>query len=633
MAPEGTPSVPSCLPVVHQFPSWHSSEHVLYDGSKSHGREPKEMGCWNFSPQRAVLAILGLFGALVLGVGCRRNSEGELTGPSSHAEVTEWFADVTESWGIDFVHDPGPVGTYFMPQSMGSGVAVFDCDGDGLLDLYFLNFGGPQSASVNRLYRQVSVGQFQDITAGSGLDIAGHCHGVAIGDVNNDGLPDVLVSLYGGVRLFLNQGQGRFEEVTKASGIQNPLWAASCAFVDYDRDGWLDIVVVNYLDYDPKVECRSPEGKLDFCGPNAFSGVVSKLFRHRGLVDGVPRYEDVSLASGLGRLPGPGLGVTVADFDGDGWPDIFVANDGAPNRLWMNQRDGTFRDEAASRGVALTIMGKAYAGMGVAIGDTDNNGLFDIYVTHLGSETHTLWRQGPKGMFRDQSAAAALLQTKWKGTGFGTLMADFNNDGSLDIAQVNGRVFRGGPARDSSLGFWETYAERNQLFANDGKGKFVDISEENPAFCGYWNVGRGLAAADLDGDGGIELIVNAIGGRARIFRNVCPRRGHWLTLQVIDPERKREAYGAEVRVRAGSREWVRTVQPAESYLSSSSPYLHIGLGEVQAVDVVEVRWPDGKGEVEQFTVPGVDRRVCLRRGEGTVVLSKRTDISVQGKEP
>ncbi|MBA2227047.1 CRTAC1 family protein [Thermogemmata fonticola] len=578
------------------------------------------------------LLLVGGWGWL-LGTGCSGNGGGESTPADSQPAAEEWFADVTESWGVDFVHDAGPTGTYFMPQSMGSGLAVLDCDGDGLLDLYWLQFGGPQSSSVNRLYRQVQAGKFEDITAGSGLDVAGHCHGVAIGDVNNDGLPDVLLTFYGSVRLFLNRGQGRFEDVTSASGLLNPLWGASCAFLDYDRDGWLDIVVVNYLDYDPKVECRSPEGKLDFCGPNAFPPVCSKLFRHRGLAGGVPRYEDVSLTSGLGRLAGPGLGVTVADFDGDGWPDIFVANDGAPNRLWMNQRDGTFRDEAASRGVALTVMGKAYAGMGVAIGDTDNNGLFDIYVTHLGSETHTLWRQGPRGLFRDQTAAAGLMQSQWRGTGFGTLMADFNNDGSPDIAQVNGRVHRGGPAQDARLGFWETYAERNQLFANDGKGKFRDISEENPAFCGYWNVGRGLVAADLDGDGGVDLIVNAIGSRARIFRNVCPQRGHWLALQVVDPKLKREAYGAEVRVRAGGREWVRTVQPAESYLSSSSPYLHIGLGTVTAVDAVEVRWPDGQGEVERFTIGGVDRRVCLRRGEGMAVSSSPGPSPSPGKQP
>ncbi|MDW8242670.1 MAG: CRTAC1 family protein [Thermogemmata sp.] len=581
-----------------------------------------------------LLLVTGLILVLGLGPSCQRGSESpEQAQELASAGDPPWFAEVATAWGVDFVHDPGPVGTYFMPQSMGSGLAVFDCDGDGLLDVYLLQFGGPQSRSVNRLFRQVEPGKFEDITVGSGLDVAGHCHGVAVGDVNNDGLPDVLLTFYGGIRLFLNRGQGRFEDITTASGLVNPLWAASCAFLDYDRDGWLDIVVVNYLDYDPKVECRSPEGKLDFCGPNAFAGVPSKLFRHRGIAAGLPRYEDVSLVSGIGRLPGPGLGVTVADFDGDGWPDIFVANDGAPNRLWINQRDGTFRDEAASRGIALTVMGKAYAGMGVAIGDTNNDGLFDIYVSHLGSETHTLWRQGPRGIFRDQTAAAGLLHTRWRGTGFGTLMADFDNDGAVDIAQVNGRVFRGGPARDTDLGFWETYAERNQLFANDGTGKFRDISEANPAFCGYWNVGRGLVAADLDGDGGVDLVVNAIGGRTRIFRNVTPQRGHWVAFRVIDPQKKRDAYGAEIRVEAGGRQWVRTLQPAESYLSSSSPWAHVGLGSISSIDSVEVRWPDGPGEVERFTVSVIDRLVTLRRGEGTVISALAPASEQKGQQP
>lgn len=566
---------------------------------------PKSL-CWVFA-----------FGLGILLAACTPRPEP--SAPASPPVTSEppWLEDVTQAWGVDFIHDPGPVGTYFMPQSMGSGVAIFDCDGDGLLDIYLLQFGGPQSASVNRLYRQVRPGQFEDISAGSGLDVAGHCHGVAVGDVNNDGLPDILVTEYGRVRLFLNQGNGKFQDITAASGLVNPLWAASAAFLDYDRDGWLDIFIVNYLDYDPKVVCRSPEGKPDFCGPNAFSGVVSKLFRNKGLRDGIPQWEDVSLASGIGRVPGPGLGVAVADFDGDGWPDLFVANDGAPNRLWMNQRDGTFRDEAASRGIALTAMGKAYAGMGVAIGDTNNNGLFDIYVSHLGSETHTLWRQGPLGLFRDQTAKAGLLNTRWRGTGFGTLMADLNNDGALDIAQVNGRVHRGGPAQDPALGFWETYAERNQLLANDGNGSFRDISDDNPAFCGYWNVGRGLAAADLDQDGGIDLVVNAIGGPARIFRNVCPQRGHWLTVRLYDPDRRRDAYGAEIRLRAGGREWVRTLQPAESYLSSSAPLAHFGLGPVQKIDAVRVTWPDGPpSDVEEFTVDQVNCIVTLQRGKG-----------------
>ena len=432
-----------------------------------------------------------------------------------------WFEDVTDAVGLDFVHDPGPTDTYFMPQSMGSGCAVIH-DGDGTLYLYLLQEAGPGTKAVNRLYKRLPDGKFHDVTAGSGLDVAGYNMGVAVADVNNDGLPDVLLTQYGGIHLFLNRGGGHFEDITDEAGLSNPLWAMSAAFLDYNRDGWLDLVVVNYLDYDPKRDCHSPEGKKDFCGPNNFSGTCSKLFRNLGPKPGARvRFEDVSFASGIGRIPGPGLGVVCADFNGDGWPDIFIANDGQPNRLWINQKNGTFVDEAASRNVAYNEMGKAYAGMGIAVGDTTNDGLFDLYVTHLNLETNTLWKQGPRGRFKDRTLESGLTTTRWRGTGFGTLMADFDLDGSLDIAVVNGRVFRGGPAKNTNLGFWETYAERNQLFANDGSGKFRDISPANKAFCGHWNVARGLICDDFFDDGAPDLLVNVTGDRARLV----PQRG------------------------------------------------------------------------------------------------------------
>jgi len=593
--------------------------------------------------RRTATAVFAALGFAVL--SCMRPGADPSTAKSvsltqAESASPEWFQDVTEAWGLDFTHDPGPVGTYFMPQSMGSGAAVFDADGNGLLDVYLLQFGGPASRSVNRLYLQTAPGRFRDATDGSGLGIAGHCHGVAVGDVNNDGQADLVVSQYGGVRLFLNAGGGRFVDATDGSGLANPLWGMSCAFLDYDRDGWLDLVVVNYLDYDPNHACRSPEGKQDFCGPNAFRGVASKVFRNLGVVAGKGAsatagmgetpvvgkgqdpcrvvFEDRSFATGVGRVPGPGLGVAVADFDGDGWPDIFVANDGQPNRLWINRRDGTFAEEAVSRGVAYTAMGKAYAGMGVAVGDTRNSGMLDLYVTHLGSEMNNLWRQGPRGQFRDKTVEAGLSNPKWRGTGFGTLMADFDNNGWLDIAVANGRVFRGGPARDTGLGFWETYAEKNQLFANDGAGRFRDISGENPAFCGYWNVARGLVAADFDADGGIDLLVAPIGSKARLFRNVVPNRGNWLKVRAVDPKTGRDAYGAEVRVKAGGMELLRVVNPAESYLCSGPAVLHFGLGSVSTVDSIEVTWLAGeKGTRERYPGGPAGREVLLRKGEGT----------------
>jgi hypothetical protein len=563
----------------------------------------------------------GLLNVLILGLlGCGSGGPPSADSPGGadfDADGPAWFEDVTDAVGLDFVHDPGPTDDYFMPASMGSGCA-FLLDRDETLYLYLLQNAGPKSKSVNRLYRRLPGGKFQDVTEGSGLGVAGWNMGVAVADVNNDGRPDVLLTQYGGIRLFLNRGGGRFEDVTAEAGLSNPLWGTSAAFFDYDRDGWLDLVVVNYVDYNPKSECAAPWGVKDFCGPTGLPGTCCKLFHNLGPRDGARvKFEDVSFASGLGRLPGPGLGVVCADLNGDGWPDVFVSNDGAANRLWINRGDGTFSEEAASRGVAYTATGKAFAGMGVAVGDVANDGLLDLYVTHLGHETNTLWKQGPKGRFRDRTVEAGLTAARWRGAGFGALMADFDLNGSLDIALVNGRVNRVGPAHGADLGFWSAYAERNQLFANDGTGKFRDLSSANKAFCGVWNVGRGLACADFDDDGAPDLLATSIGGRARLYRNVVPNRGHWLKVRAIDPRLNRDAYGAEVRVRAGGKERLRLVNPADSYLSSSSPIAHFGLGSADRVESIQVTWPDGSPP-ERFDPPeggAVDRTVVLRKGE------------------
>jgi enediyne biosynthesis protein E4 len=327
------------------------------------------------------------------------------------------------------------------------------------------------------------------------------------------------------------------------------------------------------------------------------------------------RFEDVSFASGIGRLAGPGLGVVCADFDGDGWQDIFVANDGQPNRLWINQKNGTFKNEAVSRGVAYNSMGNAEANMGVAAGDFTHSGMLDLFVTHLLTETNTLWCQGPRGRFHDRTVESGLAAPRWHGTGFGTVAADFNLDGELDLAVVNGAIARGSAPKDTGLGFWEPYADRNQLFANDGTGRFRDVSTANKAFCGRWQVGRGLACADVNGDGAPDLLVTAIGDRARLFRNVAPDRGHWLKVRAVFPELKRDAYGAEVRVRAGGREWLRLINPAESYFCSGLPIGLFGLGAADQVESIVVTWPDD-GSREVFKGGAADRVLVLRKGEG-----------------
>jgi hypothetical protein len=557
-----------------------------------------------------------------LGLACHPSTSDR---PSEGSATPPWFQDVTAESGIGFTHDAGPIGGYFLPQIMGSGAALFDFDNDGRLDIYLLQNGGPGGAR-NRLYRQLSSGTFQDVSGGSGLDVAGYSMGVAIGDVNNDGLPDVLVTGYKGIRLFLNNGNGTFTDVTRESGLENPLWGMSASFFDYDRDGWLDLVVVNYVDYDPSRQCDGPSGQRDYCGPNVFPGTVTKLFRNVGHgsnlaappSERVVRFQDVTASCGLGRKPGPGLGVLCADFNGDGWPDILVANDGKPNHLWINQTDGTFREEAEARNLAYNGQGMAQGNMGIAAGDTHGDGLFDIFITHLTDETNTLWRQGPRGLFQDRTVAAGLTGSRWRGTGFGTVLADFNHDGALDLALVNGRVLRGpGSGHAGPDSFWCPYAERNQLFTNDGTGRFRDLSLTDP-FGKPAGVSRGLAYGDIDGDGAIDLLVTTVGGPARLYRNVAPREGHWLLVRAVDSARHRDAYGAVVTVDAGDRRWVGTINPASSYLCSNDPRAHFGLGLADRVDLIRVRWPDGDTAEEVFLGGAVDRLVVLSRGDGKV---------------
>ena len=567
-------------------------------------------------PNRALpLLLLGLLAACAAWLGW---DHWRSTPPKGEEEpaASPWFADVTEEVGLDFVHDPGPVGRYFMPQIMGSGAALFDCDGDGLLDIYLVQNGGPKGAK-NRLYRQLPGGKFKDVSAGSGLDVAGYGMGVAVGDVNNDGRPDVLVTEFGRLRLFLNRGNGKFEDITRKAGLDSPAWGTSAAFFDYNRDGWLDLVVVNYVDYNPSADCADAAGRRDYCHPGRFRGSPARLYRNRK--EDPPRFEDVTVKAGLAGLPGPGLGVVCADFNGDGWPDIFVANDAQANRLWINRKGERFVDEALDRGVAYNEMGQPQANMGVALADLDGDGLADLFVTHLTEETHTLWAQRVPGLFRDRTTASGLARTRWRGTGFGTAAADFDLDGAPDLAVVNGRVARGGrggapgPAV-SAASFWAAYEERNQLFANDGRGQFRDVSPFNAAFCGRPDVARGLCCGDVNGDGALDLLVTCVAGRARLYRNVAPRRGHWLLVRALDPDLKRDAYGARVTVRAGGKRWVGLINPGQSYLSSHDPRAHFGLGAAARVEGIRVHWPDGR--VEDFEGRPADQAVVLCKGDG-----------------
>jgi hypothetical protein len=533
--------------------------------------------------------------------------------PQSSAGASPWFQDITEESGLHFVHDAGPTGSYFMPQIVGSGLALFDFDKDGRLDIYLVHNGGP-NGKKNQLFHQEKDGTFKDVSAGSGLDVAGFGMGVAVGDVNNDGLPDVLLTEYGRVRLFLNNGNGTFTDVTEESGLKSDLWGTSAAFLDYDRDGWLDLVVANYVEYDHSRECLDGTER-DFCGPNVFKGTTAKLFHNKGLA-GTPLFEDVTVKAGLAAKPGPGLGVVCADFNGDGWPDIFIANDSKANHLWINRQNGTFAEQAEVRNVAYNGHGQMLGNMGIAIGDVDGDGLFDLFVTHLPDETHTLWRQESRGMFRDVTVAAGLSGPRSRSTGFGTALIDFNHDGNLDLAIVNGRILRGPKQDVEGLDpFWARYAEHNQLFAGDGHGRFQSLPSTEP-FGRLPAVSRGLAWGDIDGDGAIDLLVTTIAGPARLYRNVAPKEGHWLLVRAVDAARKRDAYGAVVTVQAGDRRWVGFINPGQSYLCGNDPRAHFGLGPADRVDSIRVQWPDGDMAEEVFPGCAVDRLIELRRSEG-----------------
>jgi hypothetical protein len=507
-----------------------------------------------------------------------------------------------------------------MADQVGSGIVIQDFDKDGLPEIYCVQNGGPNSSARNVLWKQLPNHTFQDVSANSGSDLTGRGMGAIAGDANNDGLPDLIVTEYGATHLLLNLGHLQFRDVTLEAGIDNPRWAAPASFVDYDRDGRLDLVIGNYLDYDPTQICHDVQGRRDFCSPEAFPPTVTRLF-HNITPQGssIPRFEDVTEASGLTRVPGVALGLVCADFTGDGWPDIFCADDGRPNRLFVNRQNGTFTEEAALRGLGFNAMGRTAANMGTAFADFDSDGRGDVFVTHLTEEFHSLFLQDQPGLFRDAIGPSGMQTQAWRGTGFGTVAGDFDNNGGVDLAIANGLVSRSTPGqtpvREGLSSWWTPYTQRAQIFSNDGHGHFQDRSSANPAISGSAIVGRSLAALDLDVDGGLDLILGTIAGPMTFLKNTAPHRGHWVQLRLIEPKLGgRDALGAEVRLFAGGSSRWAILQPATSYLVNHEPILHFGLGETGKVERLEVRWADGTSEA--FTIPNVDRRITIAHGTG-----------------
>lgn len=530
--------------------------------------------------------------------------------PNDVTTVHAIFVDVTNEVGLKFEYRAHPAGSYHLPGLMGGGAAVFDANGDGYLDIYLLNGsdGTADNHLTNRLFLQRADGTFEDATEASNLGDRGYGMGCAIADIDNDGDPDVYVSNFGPDRLLRNEGDGTYSDITAEAGISNPGWSASVAFLDFDRDGWLDIYIANYVELDEERTCVDDAGRPDYCGPAPFPGLVDRLYRNQG--DGT--FADVTEAAGIATAAYAGLGVVCADFDNDGWIDIYVANDLDPNLLWLNQGDGTFIDDAIILGAAYNTHGRTEAGMGVTAGDADEDGDLDLFLTHLRGQTNTYYRNDDGIAFEDATAKAGLAAASIVYTGWGTAFFDADLDGDLDLAVANGAVVRRLPVLRNDMGFWSDYAEPNLMFRNDGNGHFERIEEEAGSFTVDIEISRGLIPVDIDADGDLDLLVTNIAGPARLYRNET-NPASWLAITVYDPELNREALGAKVVIRTEDRSYVRHAIPPGGYLTAAPATIHVVIPDGGTATVIDVRWPDGTDE--RFT-PVASGRIELHRGSG-----------------
>ncbi|MBL8880237.1 MAG: CRTAC1 family protein [Phycisphaerales bacterium] len=522
-----------------------------------------------------------------------------------------------------------------MPETMGGGAAVFDYDNDGDLDIFLVNGGrfgraSPEAiiagseqisaaaadtandklAGSDRLFQQQPSGRFVDVTIAAGLIESDYGMGCAVGDIDDDGDRDLLVTNYQSLRLWRNNGDGTFRDDSTALPRVEPRWSASAAFGDYDRDGWLDLYVTNYLFYDHSKRCTDGAGRADYCGPNAFPDPADFLFHNESGL----RFTDVSATSGIASKRASGLGVVWIDVDDDGWMDIYVANDADPNFLWMNRRDGSFGDEAVVRGCAVNRNGLAESGMGIGVGDVDGDLLEDLFVTNLIDETNTLYRNVGRGNFDDITPRSGLGPPSLQFTGFGTALFDFDNDGDFDTAVVNGGVKRRPtPLRRSSPpDFWDDYVEPTHVYRNDGAARFESLVIES--LCNPLEVRRALVPADFDGDGDLDLLTTSLDAPARLYRNLSSSAGRGRTIRAFDPALHRDAIGAKLLIRTDQRSLLRIVRDSGGYLSSGESWIHVALPDGESIREIEIRWPDGG--MERFATGNSQRVVQLIRGAG-----------------
>jgi len=506
-----------------------------------------------------------------------------------------FLKDVTQQAGINFRHNSGAYGGKLLPETLGSGCAFFDYDVDGYPDILLVNSmdwpGHQRARSTLKLYKNNRNGTFSDVTRAAGLDIELYGMGVAVADYNNDGFPDILITCVGQNRLFLNTGKGTFRDVTKNSGLAGrSAFSTSALWFDYDRDGYLDLFVCNYVNWSPEhdVFCSLDGKNKSYCTPEAYRGETCWLFRNRG--NGT--FEDVTAASGIFDTSSKSLGVAMLDFDQDGWPDLFVANDTQPNKLYRNLRNGKFKDVAVEAGLAFSADGKARAGMGVDVGDFENSGRPGIAITNFDNEMVGLYRLLSAGQFDDISIAAGVGGPSKTTLGFGCGFADLDLDGRLDLVVANGHIDDTVRNIRGNVG----YAQPPHLFMNLGNGKFQDVVGSNGGDFAAPRVGRGLAFADFDRDGDLDLLLTTNNGPAYLFRNDLNSGNRFLRLHLTGTKSNRDAIGAVVRIYHGGETQMRIVRGGSSYLSQSELPLTFGVGKSERVDRLTIEWPSGASQ-------------------------------------
>jgi hypothetical protein len=559
-----------------------------------------------------------------------------LAGSQLSGEFMALFDERARELGLQFEHVNGATGRFHLPEIMGAGGALFDYDSDGDLDVLLIQGrslegtaarGSPLSA---RLFRNDLSGseiapslRFTDVTARAGFAPGDYGMGVAAGDYDNDGDPDLYFTNYGPNRLYRNDA-GTFTDVTQkaGAGLDDPRWSTSAAFSDYDADGDLDLFVVNYVDFSvggSKV-CQDPTGARDYCGPLQFRPVPDRLFRNEG--NGT--FTEVSEPSGITAATGSGLGVASADFNGDGRLDFYIANDGMANQLWLNRGDGVFEDDALLAGVAFNADGQPEGSMGLAIGDPDDDGDADIFISNIAGETHAFYENLGGARFDDRRLPAGLASATHGYTGFGTDWFDYDNDGRLDLFVANGGVtileaLRGDPY---------PFRQRNLLLHNVAGGRFLDATREAGAAFQTAHVGRGAAFGDVDNDGDVDVLVTNNGGPARLLLNRNAVSRTWLQIRLEGTLDNRQGLGARVGVRRqdGTMLW-RRARTDGSYLSASDPRVHFGLGGAADVEAMLVEWPRGGREVWKGVA--LNRILSVRQGSGSELHPKQRDAGAR----